>query len=117
MGNVKVKADELVDAIYELSGNVTAVAKRFGVSRRTIYNRLDKLSTARQALEEARCRRVEAAKDRLAELVHAEDENVALGAIRATIKNYDPEALRSQGVNVSTKEDGTVDQININLVE
>lgn len=117
MGKIKVKADELIASIYKLKGNVKAIARDLDVSRQTIYNRLGQLSTAQEALAEARKRRVGEARDRLAELVESEDEHVAMSAINSTIKNYDPDALRNQGVNVSTKEDGSIDQININLID
>ena len=50
----KITAGELIKQIGEMRGNVTAVARRFGVSRTTIYNRINKYPTVKLALAEAR---------------------------------------------------------------
>ena len=46
--------DNLLDAIEKYSGNLSAVARAFQMSRTTIYKYVDKWKTAQDALSEAR---------------------------------------------------------------
>lgn len=46
-------------------GNVTTIARRLGVGRQTVYNYLDRWTTARAALEDAREQRKDLVEDRM----------------------------------------------------
>lgn len=50
----KIKAKVLIAQIHEMKGNVATIAQRLGVSRTTIYNYINKMSSVKAALEEAR---------------------------------------------------------------
>lgn len=45
---------QIIKALTDARGMVTVAARKLGVSRRTIYNRLEKSEEIREALEEAR---------------------------------------------------------------
>ena len=49
-----INATTLVTKIQEAKGNVSAVARAFGVSRKTIYNYIERYATAQDALDDAR---------------------------------------------------------------
>ena len=50
----KITAGNLIQQINDMRGNITAVARRFGVSRTTIYKHINKYPTVKIALDEAR---------------------------------------------------------------
>jgi transposase-like protein len=49
-----INAADLIKKITDAKGNVSAVARAFGVSRKTIYNHIERYKTAQDALEDAR---------------------------------------------------------------
>jgi len=49
-----INASDLISKINDAKGNVSAVARAFGVSRKTIYNHIERYKTAQDALEDAR---------------------------------------------------------------
>lgn len=50
----KPKAAELIARIEQYRGNVSAVARSYGVSRQAVHNWINASSTAQQALHDAR---------------------------------------------------------------
>jgi transposase-like protein len=52
MANITPEA--LIEKIEQARGNISAVARAFGVTRRTIYKRIMRNATAQKALEDAR---------------------------------------------------------------
>jgi hypothetical protein len=50
----KVKVEDIEPLVHEYKGNVAAIARKFGVSRGTIWNRVQESSTLRAAFEDAR---------------------------------------------------------------
>ena len=50
----KPKAKVLIDRIDEKKGNVSSVARSFGVSRTAVYQWIEAMPTAQKALDEAR---------------------------------------------------------------
>jgi len=48
------KAQELIQRIDEKRGNISAIARSFGVERATVYRWIENTATAKTALEDAR---------------------------------------------------------------
>jgi transposase-like protein len=66
MGNEKkVKVEEIEPLVSEYKGNVAAIARRFGVSRGTIWNRINESSNLRAALDDARETMIDNAESKL----------------------------------------------------
>lgn len=51
---MKITVKRLIEEIDDKKGNIAAVARVFGVSRGTVYNRIEKYATAQTALADAR---------------------------------------------------------------
>ena len=50
----KPTANELIDKIREARGNISAMARAYGVSRKSVYNWIDSYETAKQELADQR---------------------------------------------------------------
>jgi hypothetical protein len=85
----KPKAPVLIETIREAKGNISAVADAFGVARKTVYDWIESMPTAQQALADARERSADTAISKLHDAV--DDGN--LNAIFYVINNS-PETKR-----------------------
>ena len=54
MANPKLTTENIKQKIYDLKGNVSAVARSFGCERSTIYAKIDKSNTLKKALSDSR---------------------------------------------------------------
>ena len=66
-------AQEVIDAIENSFGIVSAIAKRLGCSRQMVYNYINNYVTVKRALETERQRHVDLAETKSLELVRSGD--------------------------------------------
>jgi len=65
----RVTAKGLIEAIHHHNGNVSAVARQYGLSRTGIHYHMNRMPTAKLALEEARETMLDEAESKLYEAV------------------------------------------------
>lgn len=73
-----LKTDTVIDAIYEMHGNLTAVARKFRTTRNRMYRFVDKHPSVKDALEESRERMLDNAESVLYRKVLSGEDTTAL---------------------------------------
>lgn len=61
----KVKVEDIEPLVHEYKGNVAAIARKFGVSRNTIWKRVQESPNLRAALDDARETMIDNAESKL----------------------------------------------------
>jgi hypothetical protein len=74
----KVLVEDIEPLVHEYKGNVAAIARKFGVSRGTIWNRVQESTTLRAAFEDARESMVDNAESSLYNKVLKGEDTTAL---------------------------------------
>ncbi|GIV15857.1 MAG: hypothetical protein KatS3mg022_1292 [Armatimonadota bacterium] len=67
---MKATTEQIAQELQALSGNVSAVARKLGISRQALYKRLRRHSKLQEALEEGRATLVGDAYEGLVKAVH-----------------------------------------------
>jgi len=96
----RLTKDKVRKAIEEKGGLLADVARCLGVSRRAVYNFLEKYPDLKEGLEWARSVTDDKAESRLFELIDSEDEKVALKAVIFYLSNR----ARHRGYNTEKEE-------------
>jgi len=99
----KPKAAELADKIHEAKGNVSAVARAYGVSRRTVYGWIQDSVLAQEALADEREAFVDVAESILYKRV-VEDESDT--AVFYVLNNMDAAKRRGWGPKAQIEHSG-----------
>ena len=71
----KPKTNELVAKIGEARGNISAIARAYGVNRRAVYDWIESSEQAKQALTDERFAMVDTAVSKLAEKIDEGDNS------------------------------------------
>jgi hypothetical protein len=104
------KAPVLIETIREARGNISAVADAFGVARKTVYDWIESMPTAQQALADARERAADTAISKL----HQAVDNDNLNAIFYVINNSPETKRRGWGPRQEvTGADGDVIRVTV----
>lgn len=117
VANLKYTNEIIVGALKEMNGMITLAARRIGCDPQTIYNRIKRTPSLRQAVDDARGELIDMAEQKLRQAV-MNGESWAVQFTLKTIGNsrgYAEAAAPSVKVGVNVNNGDTTEQVVIYL--